>query len=95
MDANYSNKQENSIIEKIAKKLGKKVILKIMGILTIVLGVMIFIIGLGFEQMYESTMNPKLRFIVFSFMSIIYILTGFKIIRSRVPKGFEIFEENI
>ena len=96
---NYSNKKEDSITKEIISKLSKKITLKIIGISYIILGLLILGMGfgllLGLDNMYKSIESPMLRFLSCTFMSILFIFVGFKLSKSRVPKGFEIFEENI
>lgn len=95
-------KKRKSILASIEDKLGKKGKLKFLGITSIIMGIIIFIMGIitlimGIRtiDISKSQINPMVSAILYTVLSIAYIIAGFKALKKRVPKGFEIFEENI
>ena len=97
--SNYSKNKVNSIIKEIISKPSKKISSKIIGIIYIILGLILLVMEfgklLGLDNIYKPVENPMLEFLSCVFFSILTISMGVKISKRRVPKGFEIFDENI
>lgn len=67
------------------------------GIFYIIMGLLLLSLALfAPNSVTELTVEGKTFSLYLSiFLSIVFVSFGFIVIRKRIPKGFEIFEENI
>lgn len=99
ISTNHSKNKVNSRIKKIILKLGEKTFFRVNGIIFIIFGLLLsiteFVTFFWLDNIYKPVEDPMLEFLYCILLSIVLIFTGFKMLKRRVPKGFEIFDENI
>ncbi|NOW08027.1 uncharacterized protein YacL [Clostridium beijerinckii] len=69
--------------------------MRILAIFMIISSIVIFIMGCLISISNKPIMEKIIVMIFFIIMSILYFYAGYKDIKRKVPKGFDIFEENI
>lgn len=82
---------ENSVITK--PKLKKVVLKKIMGWSLILISILMFFIPFYTDRKVHTTMTSLNEKMIVSLIFLPYFYVGFRILKRKIPKGFDIFED--